>query len=97
MMETYADLLRREKMTNYDIDEREREERRKSVVLGENKKEQEKVEIELEDNLVIKLALDAHERDVTLNQHMIDIIKKHLKDSEYKFENGTKPQVLKEY
>ena len=73
MMETYADLLRREKMTNYDIDEREREERRKSVVLGENKKEQEKVEIELEDNLVIKLSLDAHERDVTLNQHMIDI------------------------
>ena len=52
MMETYADLLRREKMTNYDIDEREREERRKSVVLGENKKEQEKVEIELEDCLL---------------------------------------------
>ena len=44
----------------------------------------------------MKLAMQAHERDVTLNTHINDVIKDKLKDTEYQFENGTNPQLLTE-
>lgn len=33
------------------------------------------VELELPDDLILKLALEAHEKDITLNQHIINILK----------------------
>ena len=103
MMETYADVLqkrKKEKMTNYDLDELERERDRNafaSVKIGESKEATTEVEIELSHDDLLILTLAAHDRDITLNQLCNSVLKDSLKDLEYRFEHQTKPQVLKEY
>ena len=103
MMETYADVLqkrKKEKMTNYDLDELERERDRNafaSVKIGEPKEATTEVEIELSDDDLLILTLAAHDRDITLNQLCNSVLRASLKDLDYKFEHQTKPQVLKEY
>ena len=102
MMETYAERLQKRKdgtMTNYDMDEIERKKSKTSVEIGKDNNEQENrtVEIELSDEDILKLALAAHDRDITLNQLCNSVLKDSLKDLEYRFEHQSKPQVLKEY
>ena len=102
-METYAERLqkrKKEKMTNYDLDELERERDRNafaSVKIGEPKEATTEVEIELSNDDLLILTLAAHDRDITLNQLCNSVLKKSLKDLDYRFEHQTKPQVLKEY
>jgi hypothetical protein len=102
-METYADVLQKRKentMTNYDLDEIERERDRNafaSVKIGELEKNTTEVEIELSNDDLLVLTLAAHDRDITLNQLCNSVLKKSLKDLDYRFEHQTKPQVLKEY
>jgi hypothetical protein len=102
MMETYAERLqkrKRGKMSNYDMDEIERERDRNSfasVKIGDEEPEA-AVTVELPDDVVLKLALQAHERDITLNKMCGIVLKNSLKDLEYRFEHQPKPQVLKEY
>ena len=102
MMETYAERLqkrKRGKMSNYDMDEIERERDRNSfasVKIGEEKPEA-AVTVELPDDVVLKLALQAHERDITLNKMCGIALKDSLKNLEYRYEHQTNPQVLKEY
>ena len=102
-METYAERLqkrKRGKMSNYDMDEIEREKDRNSfasVKIGEPKKATTEVEIELSDDDLLVLTLAAHDRDITLNQLCNSVLASSLKDLEYRFEHQTKPQVLKEY
>ena len=102
MMETYAERLqkrKRGKMSNYDMDEIERKRDRNSfasVKIGDEEPEA-AVTVELPDDVVLKLALQAHERDITLNKMCGIVLKDGLKDFEYRFEHQTKPQVLKEY
>ena len=85
-------------MTNYDMDEIERERDKNasaSVKIGEEPEAA--VTVELSDDVVLKLALQAHERDITLNK-MCGIVLKHgLKNLGYRYEHQSKPQVLKEY
>ena len=103
MMETYAERLqkrKKEKMTNYDLDELERERDRNafaSVKIGEPKEATTEVEIELSNDDLLVLTLAAHDRDITLNQLCNSVLKKSHKDLDYRFEHQTKPQVLKEY
>ena len=103
MMETYAERLQKRKentMTNYDMDEIERERDRNafaSVKIGEPKEATTEVEIEIPDEDLIKLALAAHDRDITLNQLCNNILAKSLTDLDYRFEHQTKPTILKEY
>ena len=103
MMETYAERLqkrKKEKMTNYDLDELERERDRNafaSVKIGEPKEATTEVEIELSNDDLLILTLAAHDRDITLNQLCNSVLKDSLKGLEYRFEHQTKPQVLKEY
>ena len=103
-METYAERLQKrkeEKMTNYAMDEieREREDRNSfaSVKIGEPKEATTEVEIELSNDDLLILTLAAHDRDITLNQLCNSVLKDSLKDLEYRFEHQTKPQILKEY
>jgi hypothetical protein len=102
MMETYAERLqkrKRGKMSNYDMDEIERERDRNSfasVKIGDEEPEA-AVTVELPDDVVLKLALQAHERDITLNKMCGIVLKDSLKNLEYRYEHQTKPQVLKEY
>ena len=101
-METYAERLqkrKRGKMSNYDMDEIERERDRNAfagVKIGDEEPEA-AVTVELPDDVVLKLALQAHERDITLNKMCGIVLKDGLKNFEYRYEHQTKPQVLKEY
>ena len=101
-METYAERLqkrKRGKMSNYDMDEIERERDRNtfaSVKIGDVEPEA-AVTVELPDDVVLRLALQAHERDITLNKMCGIVLKDGLKNFEYRFEHQTKPQILKEY
>ena len=103
MMETYAERLqkrKRGKMSNYDMDEIERERDRNafaSVKIGEPKEATTEVEIELSNDDLLILTLAAHDRDITLNQLCNSVLRASLKDLDYRFEHQTKPQVLKEY
>ena len=101
-METYAERLqkrKRGKMSNYDMDEIERERDRNSfasVKIGDEEPEA-AVTVELPDDVVLRLALQAHERDITLNKMCGIVLKDGLKNFEYRYEHQSKPQVLKEY
>ena len=103
MMETYAERLqkrKRGKMSNYDMDEIERERDRNafaSAKVSIPEGSEAVVTVELPDKVILKLALQAHERDITLNKMCGIVLKSSLKDLEYRYEHQTKPQVLKEY
>ena len=105
MMETYAERLQKRKegtMTNYDMDEIERQKDRNafaSVKIGdaEPKESTTEVEIELSTDDLLTLTLAAHDRDITLNQLCNSVLRASLKDLDYRFEHQSKPQVLKEY
>ena len=104
-METYAERLqkrKRGKMSNYDMDEIERKRDRNSfasVKIGDVESEESEavVTVELPDDVILKLALQAHERDITLNKMCGIALKDSLKNLEYRYEHQSKPQVLKEY
>ena len=87
-------------MTNYDMDEIERqknrEKRSRGIVLGE-KEELQTVEIEIDHKDLLKLALAAHDRDITLNKMCSHIIVDSVDTLDYRYEHQSKPQVLKEY
>ena len=106
MIETYAESLqKREKntMSNYDMDEIERQrdrERRsrgiRSVELGKDETPYTAVDIELSDEDFKRVALQAHERDITFNKMVGLILKDGLGKAEYRFEHQSKPQLLNE-
>jgi len=103
-------------MTNYDMDEierqRERERRSRGIrseddtnIWKENEKHRmeimkneikNKVEVELPHKDILKLALLAHEKDVTLNVFINDVLKQGIKDGEYRFEHDKRPELLNE-
>ena len=57
------------------------------------------IEIELEDAQLLKLALDAHEKDITLNQHMNEILRLSIDQYEMKEDEFKKhmDKKMKEY
>ena len=95
-------------MTNYDMDEierqRERERRSRgikpnwpqSVEIGKDETPQRVVDIEITDDDFRRVALQAHERDITINKMVGLILKDGLQSSEHRFEHGNKPQLLNE-
>ena len=70
--------------TEYNKD---REKRSRGIVIQDSSS----IEIDLDKGDALKLALQAHDKKVTLNQHIIDVLTNQLLD-----QTG-KPQVLKEY
>jgi len=106
-METYAERLQKrkgEKMSNYDMDEIERERDRNAFASAKEKTsvtlqddETSIVEIEMDKNDLLKLALAAHDRDITLNKMCSHIIADSMNSLDYRFEHQSKPTVLKEY
>ena len=87
-------------MTNYDLDEIERQGEREKMSRGiksENeKKNKVDIEIELPESDLLKLALLAHEKDITLNDFVNDVLIKGIIDGEYRFEHDKRPQLLNE-
>ena len=110
VMETYADVLRKrkeQKMSNYDMDEIERQRERErmsrgirpenqSVELGKDEKPYTAVDIELPDDDFMRIAREAHERDITFNKMVNIILKDGINQAEYRFEHGNKPEFLSE-
>ena len=97
-----------EEMSNYDMDEierlKEREKRSRgikpnwpqSVKLGKDETPYTAVDIELSDNDFKRVALQAHERDITFNKMVGLILKDGLGKAEHRFEHDNKPQLLNE-
>ena len=97
-----------EEMSNYDMDEierlKEREKRSRgikpnwpqSVELGKDETPHTAVDIELSDNDFNRVALQAHERDITFNKMVGLILKDGLGKAEHRFEHDNKPQLLNE-
>ena len=90
-------------MSNYDLDEIERLKERermsrgiRSVELGKDEKPFTAVDIELSDDDFKRVALQAHERDITFNKMVGLILKDGLSKTEYRFEHDNKPQLLNE-
>ena len=87
-------------MTNYDLDEidrqREREKMSRGIRPENEKKNKVDIEIELPESDLLKLALLAHEKDITLNDFVNDVLLKGIIDGEYRFEHDKRPQLLNE-
>ena len=89
-------------MSNYDMDEIERQrerEKRSRGIRPEIGKEEEPwiaVDIEVKDEDFLKIAHEAHARDITFNKMINIILKTGIKDAEYKFEHDSRPQLLNE-
>ena len=60
------------------------------------KKTSETFEIDISDDLFLRVAKEAHARDITFNDMVLSIVKDGLKDAEYRFEHNSKPQFLAE-
>ena len=54
------------------------------------------VELDLPEKDLLKLALLAHEKDITLNDFVNDVLIKGIIDGEYRFEHDKRPQLLNE-
>jgi len=97
-----------EEMSNYDMDEierlKEREKRSRgikpdwpqSVELCKDETPHTAVDIELSDDDFKRVALQAHERDITFNKMVGLILKDGLGKAEHRFEHDNKPQLLNE-
>tara|TARA_B000000557_G_scaffold5697_1_gene4664 strand:+ start:366 stop:635 length:270 start_codon:yes stop_codon:yes gene_type:complete len=87
-------------MADYNRDEMRRQELR--ITSAETKKKpivkaaHLDIEIDIDDDLFLKVAKAAHERDITINTMINNIIKDKLHDLDYKFEHNPKPQFLAE-
>ena len=105
-METYAERLQKrkeQKMSNYDMDEIERQKERerksrgiRSVEIGKDEEPWTAVDIELKDKDFMRIAREAHERDITFNKMVHIILKDGINNAEYRFEHNPKPQLLTE-
>ena len=92
-------------MADYNFDEVKRKEKEKiekkisgdwpkSVQIGKEKTKT--LELDITDDLFLRVAKEAHERDITFNAMVLSIIKDGLKNAEYRFEHSDDPQFLAE-
>ena len=82
-------------MADYNRDEMRRQEL-KITSVDPPKKTSETFEIDISDDLFLRVAKEAHARDITFNDMVLSIVKDGLKDAEYSFEHNSKPQFLAE-
>jgi len=89
-------------MTNYDMDEierqRERERRSRGIrpEIGKDEEPWVSVGIEVKDEDFLKIAQEAHARDITFNKMINIILKNGIKDAQYRFEHDKRPELLNE-
>ena len=79
-----------------DIIESEKNKKPTSVEIGKDEAPHTSIDIELPDDDFRRIALQAHERDITFNKMALLILKDGLSKSEYRFEYDSKPQLLTE-
>ena len=92
------DIIESEKgNTQYTHEQMITREKKSRGIVQEDKELEGAVTVELPDSLILKLALQAHERDITLNKMCPIVLRDSFTDLEYRYEHQSKPQVLKEY
>ena len=84
---------RQERADRVNVFAKERN-RAQSVEIGKDETPQRVVDIEITDDDFRRVALQAHERDITINKMVALIIKDGLQSTEHKFEHP--PQLLNE-
>ena len=78
--------------TEYNKD---REKRSRGIVIQDDSSD---IEITLDKDDALKLALKAHDKNITLNQHIINVLKVQLETDDYEFEHeNAYKKVLTEY
>jgi len=117
MIKTYAEILEeREKMSNYDMDEIERQRNREqravesglkissikdreirdSITIGKDEIPHTAINVEIPEEDFLRIAHQAHTRDITVNKMVNIMIKNSMKDIEYRYEHNNEPQLLNE-
>ena len=86
---------RQERADRVNVFAKERN-RTQSVEIGKDEKPHNAVDIEISDDDLIRVALQAHERDITINKMVGIILKDGLRSTGHIFEHGNKPQLLNE-
>ena len=86
---------RQERADRVNVFSRDRN-RTQSIEIGKDETPHTAVDIELSDDDFKRVALQAHERDITFNKMVGLILKDGLQSSEHRFEHGNKPQLLNE-
>ena len=89
------DLEKRKEFAR-DIIESEKNKKSTSVEIGKDEAPHTSIDIELPDDDFRRIALQAHERDITFNKMALLILKDGLGKSEYRYEHDSKPQLLNE-
>ena len=88
--------LEKRKEFALDIIENEKNKKTTSVEIGKDEAPHTSIDIELPDDDFRRIALQAHERDITFNKMVNLILKDGLRSSEHIFEHPPKPQLLNE-
>ena len=88
--------LEKRKEFALDIIESEKNKKTSSVEIGKDEAPHTSIDIELPDDDFRRIALQAHERDITFNKMALLILKDGLGKSEYRYEHDSKPQLLNE-
>ena len=67
-----------------------------SVEIGKDEEPWEVVDVEIRDGDFMKIAREAHARDITINKMVNIILRDGIKNAQYRFEHDSKPQFLTE-
>ena len=86
---------RQERADRVNVFAKERN-RAQSVEIGKDETPQRVVDIEITDDDFKKVALQAHERDITINKMVAIILKDGLRSTGHIFEHDNRPQLLNE-
>ena len=68
----------------------------KSVEIGKEEEPWEAVNLELKDKDFMRIAREAHRRDITINRMINIMLKDAMSGAEYRFEHESNPQLLNE-
>ena len=65
--------------------------------MGKDEEPWTAIDVEIPDEDFIRIAHEAHTRDITINKMVNILLKDSIKNAQYRFEHNSKPQILKEY
>ena len=77
-------------------EERQRMKNKTSVEIGKDEEPWEAVNLELKDKDFMRIAREAHRRDITINRMINIMLRDVMAGAEYRFEHGNTPQLLNE-
>ena len=89
------DLEKRKEFAK-DINEDEKKSVHDTRILGKDEEPWTAINVEIPEKDFLKIAHQAHTRDITVNKLVNIMIKKSMKDLEYRYEHNNEPQLLNE-